>query len=214
MGYHRTGFEVVGVDIRPQAHYPFAFFEADAMTFPLDGFDAIHASPPCQRYSSITKVRGNPESHPDLIEPTRERLLATGLPYVIENVERARPWLREPVTICAAAMGLHLDEDGKRYVLARHRLFETNWWLMVPPCACDRRSANVEVLGVYGGGTRQDTRIRKNLSGGNTNKANRRHAAALMDMPWATRQEMNLAIPPAYTEWIGNQLLRLLQAAA
>jgi DNA (cytosine-5)-methyltransferase 1 len=151
-------------------------------------------------------------AHPALIEPTRDRLIPTGLPYVIENVMRARRELREPVVLCATSLGLGLDEAGKRFVLARHRVFETNWWLMVPPCACDRRSskASVEVLGVYGGGTRQDTRLLKNTKGGNTNRANVRQARLLMDMPWANRREMNLAIPPAYTEWIGRQLLAAL----
>ena len=83
MGYHRAGFEVVGVDIKPQPHYPFEFHQADALTFPLDGFDAIHASPPCQAYSTMTR---KPSDHPDLYAPTRSRLVATGLPYVIENV--------------------------------------------------------------------------------------------------------------------------------
>lgn len=229
-GYHRAGFDVLGVDIRPQPHYPFDFVQADAIdvleglvegkyvlgrdrSYTLEDFAAIHASPPCQRYSSITKIRGNPADHPDLIDPTRRGLRGSGLPYVIENVVGARSELLNPVTICAQSMGLFLDEDGKRYVLARHRLFETNWFLMVPPCACDKKSSTVEVLGVYGGGTRQDTRLRKNTAGGNTNKANTRQARLLMEMPWANRQEMNLAIPPRYTEHIGRALLQELRLA-
>src|SRR5512134_3964137 len=82
MGYHRAGFDVVGVDIKPQPHYPFEFYQADALTYPLDGFDAYHASPPCQRYSTITKYHGKEvtESHPDLLPTTRERLMLAGLP--------------------------------------------------------------------------------------------------------------------------------------
>src|SRR4030043_482980 len=83
MGYHWAGFEVVGVDIEPQPHFPFEFHQADALTYPLDGFDAYHASPPCQGYSVCTPehTKGN---WPKLINPIRERLKATGKPYVIE----------------------------------------------------------------------------------------------------------------------------------
>lgn len=223
-GYQQAGFYVVGVDIRPQSRYcGDEFVQRDALELLrsaidgayrwapdwLDQFDAIHASPPCQHYSSITKVSGRSEDHPDLIGPTRELLVIAGLPYVIENVERARTWLRDPTVICGAACGLSIDDGGRRYRLKRHRLFETNWPLMAPRCACHPSG---EVLGVYGGGTRQDTRKRKNLTGGNTNKANRRQAQALMEMPWATREEMNLAVPPAYTELIGHQLMQHIRA--
>src|SRR3989304_1640190 len=87
MGYHRAGFEVVGVDINPQKHYPFEFHQADAMTYPLDGFDAIHASPPCQHYS-VTKSAPNCDGskHPDLLPSTRARLLKQKAPWVVENV--------------------------------------------------------------------------------------------------------------------------------
>lgn len=107
MGYHRAGFRVVGVDIEPQPHYPFEFHQADALTFPLDGFDAYHASPPCQRYSMITKLHGRAivESHPDLIDPTRYRLKSSGKPYIIENVPQAP--LKDAVTLCGSMFNLH-----------------------------------------------------------------------------------------------------------
>jgi DNA (cytosine-5)-methyltransferase 1 len=89
VGYHRAGFEVVGVDINPQPNYPYEFHQADAMTYPLDGFDAIHASPPCQAHSAMS-VMWNAREHPDLVAATRARLVATGLPYVIENVASSR----------------------------------------------------------------------------------------------------------------------------
>jgi DNA (cytosine-5)-methyltransferase 1 len=211
MGYHLAGFEVVGVDSADQPNYPFVFHRADALAFLDSGwaetFDAIHASPPCPRYSSITRVTGTPEDHPDLIEPVRERLRASGLPYIIENVERSP--LLDPVTVCGVSLGRMVVEDGRMLVLKRHRLFESNVPLLTPPCRC--RRGQDEVLGVYGGGTRQWTR-RGNPSGGSTDKANLRQARALMGMPWASRQEMTQAIPPSYTELLGHQLLAAIQA--
>src|SRR5690348_15884104 len=88
-GYHQAGIEVTGVDIRPQPHYPFTFIQADALTFPLGGFDAIHASPPCQAFSQITCARGDPSAHPDLLTPIRERLAGQSAPSVIEYVPGA-----------------------------------------------------------------------------------------------------------------------------
>src|SRR5690348_4826231 len=115
-GYHRAGFdEIVGVDINPQPHYPFTFIQADALTFPLDGFDAIHASPPCQDFAQtryIVSRRGR--EYPRLIAPTRERLIASGLPWIMENVEGAP--LMNPVTLCGTALGLRVR---------RHRLFRS-----------------------------------------------------------------------------------------
>ena len=87
LDWARAGFDVTGVDVKPQPRFPFAFVQADAMTFPLDGFDAIHASPPCQRYSNAQRLQGN--EHPDLIAPTRARLVASGKPWVMENVRGA-----------------------------------------------------------------------------------------------------------------------------
>ena len=118
MGYHEAGFDVVGVDIDPQPRYPFEFHQADALTFPLDGYDAIHASPPCQAYTQLGKGE-----HPRLIEPIRVRLQSAGVPYVIENVVGAP--LRNPVKLCGSTFGLHVK---------RHRLFETNVPMLVPPC--------------------------------------------------------------------------------
>jgi DNA (cytosine-5)-methyltransferase 1 len=123
MGYHRAGFDVVGVDLAPQPHYPFEFSQSDALAwldYPLTlglRFDAIHASPPCQAYSAMSACRpGLADQYPDLVAPTRELLEATGLPYVIENVPRAP--LRDPVTLCGHMFGLPLY---------RHRLFEANF---------------------------------------------------------------------------------------
>lgn len=132
MGYHRAGFDVVGVDIEPQPHYPFEFVQADALTYPLDGFDAIHASPPCQGYANVTKWTGRQEDHPALIAPMRDRLERTGLPWVIENVRTKE--LRSAIVLCGSQFGLPIR---------RHRYFESNValpWFMEP---CRHRSTDL-----------------------------------------------------------------------
>ena len=176
MGYHRAGFEVVGVDHKPQPHYPFEFHEADAMTFPLDGFDVVHASPPCQRYANVTKWRGDPNRHPAFIACTREHLKRLAVPYVIENVIGAP--LLDPTMLCGTMFGLPI---------IRHRLFESSVPLAEPP-ACN-----------HTGGERPFM-----------HKQERAYADA-MGCEWMTNREGREAIPPAYTEWIGKQLLRHLQ---
>ncbi len=120
-GYHDAGFEVVGVDNKPQPNYPYEFVLADAMTYPLEGYDVIHASPPCQAYSRMRHLPWlRNKTYPLLIEPTRERLQASGTPWVIENVMDAKlpaGWL------CGAMFGLPFY---------RHRAFETSWFWMQP----------------------------------------------------------------------------------
>jgi DNA (cytosine-5)-methyltransferase 1 len=198
MGYHRAGFDVVGVDIRPQPNYPFEFEQADALTFLLEcgpfrgWFDAIHASPPCQAHSSMRHM-WNAGDHPDLVAATRELLRATGLPYVIENVVGAP--LIDPVMICGSSLGLKVR---------RHRLFETNWPLMAPPCAHGGQGVPVGVYGTGGGG--QMTRGVKARGVA--------EARTVMDIDWMTLGELAQAIPPAYTELIGHQLLAHVQAVA
>jgi len=134
MGYHRAGFEVVGVDITPQPHYPFEFHQGDAMTFPLEGFDVIHASPPCQTY-----IRGgtvDKAKHPDLLPSVRYGFEWEGVPYVIENVPGAP--MRPDVILCGSMFGLGIR---------RHRWFESN--VALPPwtLACNH---SLPVTGVYG----------------------------------------------------------------
>ena len=102
MGYHRAGFDVVGVDIAPQPNYcGDEFYQADAMTFDLDGFDAVHASPPCQRFANVTRWRGTPADHPDLLAPMLERLRAQSTPWVVENVPEAVP--RPDLILCGSS---------------------------------------------------------------------------------------------------------------
>jgi DNA (cytosine-5)-methyltransferase 1 len=214
MGYHRAGFDVVGVDIKPQPRFPFEFIRYDLsnpdLAFDLDlaGFDAIHASPPCQAYSQAT-TSVHAHKHPRMIEPIRTLMqgLVDGdglplMPCVIENVERAP--LTGPI-LCGSMFGLMTDE----YELRRHRRFEAvhwEWPSLMPPCAHGQRPI---VAGVYGGGGEDRSKAKRAGSrGGFTPDVETRRA--LMGMPWATQREIGEAIPPAYTEWIGAQLLRAL----
>ncbi|MEU8488427.1 DNA cytosine methyltransferase [Streptomyces sp. NPDC048641] len=126
MGYYLAGFDVVGVDHRPQPNYPFTFHRANALTFPLDGFDLVHASWPCQHFANVTAWRGDQADHPDLLTPGRTRLQASGLPWVMENVPEAP--LRPDYLLCGTQFGLKVR---------RHRSFETSWGGggdLVPPC--------------------------------------------------------------------------------
>lgn len=125
MGYHRAGFDVVGVDIRPQPNYPFEFHRGDALTWPLQGFDAIHASPPCQAYANVTAWRGERVNHPDLLPAVRARLVHCGVPWVIENVDGSP--MTPDFILCGSMFGLKVR---------RHRWFLTSWagFELVPSC--------------------------------------------------------------------------------
>lgn len=207
-GYRRAGFDVIGVDVVLQPRYPFSFHHFDALDYldkwGGDPFDAIHASPPCQSYLNLGAVNrklGRSYEYPNLIAATRERLAATGLPYVIENVADAKPELIDPVRICGTGLNLPLR---------RHRLFESNiaitgiacnhkafsepkYWTGWRPKGEHRLSTVVQVYGNAGG---------------------REHWPTAMGIDWMTAKEMTEAIPPAYTEHIGTQLLAALEVAA
>jgi DNA (cytosine-5)-methyltransferase 1 len=195
MGYHRAGFEIVGVDIKPQKHYPFEFHQADAMTYPLEGFDVIHASPPCQAYSAGSRMRnGYAKEHPRLIEPIRERLKATGLPYIIENVADAP--LIGPLFLCGSIFGL---------AVRRHRGFETNVAMLAPQCSHFLQGV---VVGVYGDHP-EDSVIRKGHPAIRARSIE--HAGEAMAIGWMkTWHEIKESIPPAYTEFIGKHLMEYL----
>ncbi len=184
MGYHRAGFEVVGVDIKPQPHYPFKFIQVDALTYPLDGFDAIHASPPCQAYSMMQNICKNSLNHPDLIKPIRETLIKTGVPYIIENVYKAP--LMASMMLCGTMFGLKI---------IRHRYFECSPNIFSLMTFCDHSN-------VYDPWHKDGTNQRVKLSNA-------------MGIGWfMTRPEVREAIPPAYTEWIGKQLIRYLSVSS
>jgi DNA (cytosine-5)-methyltransferase 1 len=207
VGYERAGFDVVGVDVEFHKDYPFEFHQADALTFPLDGFDAIHASPPCQAYSVLRHAAEKKgKDKPDLVAPTREMLKATGLPYVIENVPGAP--LAYSVELCGSMFGL--GSNGRQ--LRRHRLFECSFPVMQPQC----QHAG-EAIGVYGGGptgrytfgngAKKDYYGRRGGYQGTI--AEKREA---MDIDWMTATDINQAIPPAYTEHIAHYLLAAIRA--
>ena len=226
MGYHRAGFtEIVGVDIKPQPRYPFEFVQTDAMAYPLDGFDAIHASPPCQAFTSLRHMY-NAKPHPDLIEPTRARLEASGKLYVIENVPGAplRAWLM----LCGTMFGLGTGEAELR----RHRYFEMNWTPgLTVPCAHYWRSKVIGVygghgrdrrrsatVGVYGDGNGRDYRKHPKTVGvygkaggrsvrDGTQSFSTEERREAMGIGWMTGAELSEAIPPAYTKFIGDRLL-------
>jgi DNA (cytosine-5)-methyltransferase 1 len=210
-GYHRAGFEVVGVDITPRfaKRYPFEFHAADAIEFVKahgHEFDAIHASPPCQHASAGTRAQDR-SKYPALIEPTRDALIASGKPYVIENVKGAA--LHSPVTLCGSMFNLGTEnEDGVPLRLERHRLFESNTFIWQPQCSHD---LSVQVAGAYGAGPNTLDKARKRRGGYVPNKP---IVAKLLGVDWMTLHGLFQCIPPAYTEYIGRQLLERLQAAA
>ena len=202
MGYHRAGFDIIGVDIEPQPLYPFPMVVADMLDPPfvdLSAFDAIHASPPCQRYSSATASTGNPDDHPDLIGPTRDMLEAVGVPYVIENVEGAP--LRKDLVLCGSMFGLQVR---------RHRVFELGGWTAwgAPSCQHRKQGRTVDVTGHAGGRNQTDR------PGFPIKYYDAEHARELMGMPWSDGKGCTEAIPPAYTEFIGRQLIDQLERSA
>jgi DNA (cytosine-5)-methyltransferase 1 len=203
MGYHRAGFEVMGVDINPQPHFPFKFHQADAMTYPLEGFDAIHASPPCQAYSiASARWRNSGErEYPDLLEPTRQRLVSGSVPYVIENVEGARKRMCSPMRLCGQSFGIGV---------VRHRLFETNWLCLSPvhsPCV---GAVTRDLVSVTGPPGRFYRAVTVAGHGGNSRSFKLSTWREAMGIDWMTRDELTQAIPPAYTEYIGKQLMAAL----
>jgi DNA (cytosine-5)-methyltransferase 1 len=201
MGYYRAGFDVVGVDNRPQPRYPFEFHQADALTFPLDGFDAVHASPPCQDHSQIAPFAGQHHGTGWMLQAITDRLAETGLPYVVENVEGAD--MPGSFVICGRAMGIAR--------LRRHRRFAVNFPMMVPPCTCGRHS---ETIGVYGDIRLNDRRTTGKHLPYPRVRAGLQTARDLIGAPWMNAAELSQAIPPAYTEHIGGFLLDHLKAAA
>ena len=184
MGLHRAGFEVVGFDIKPQPNYPFEFHQQDAFVVDLSSFDAVWASPPCQRYSGMTL---KPSSHPDLYVPTRQMLSESQKPYIIENVIGA-PY-QSGIILCGSMFNLRVQ---------RHRNFETSWLMFRPQCRHQEQGRPITVTG-RGGGVYK-----------HSNKGIRSEWPAVMGMPWATPTECTQAIPPAYSEYIGNSLMAVL----
>ena len=188
VGYSLAGFDVVGVDINPQPKYPFRFYQADALSFDLSGFDAVHASPPCQRYSFLTP-EVNRGDHPDLIVRVRGMLVASGLPYVIENVAGAKRELFDPVMLCGSMFGLRTR---------RHRFFECSF-AVVAPCVCDHSVMPLLVTTA----SKASRALRTSLGVKPKSVTN---APLAYGINWMDFNGLKEAIPPAYTEYIGKQL--------
>jgi DNA (cytosine-5)-methyltransferase 1 len=198
-GYRRAGFEVTGVDIDPQPRYKAGrFVQADALAYVAQYgwmYDAIHASPPCQAHSDALRLAGkNAKQHIDLIPQTRFWLRALGVPYVIENVEGARKSLIDPITLCGASF------DLKVY---RHRLFESNVFLLPPyhrphNDKCPPAGRGKSPKGFF------------SLTSGGITGVSQSERFAAMGIDWMTNAELQQAIPPAFTEFIGKQLVTYL----
>ncbi|MGW4395532.1 DNA methylase [Amycolatopsis nivea] len=206
LGYHQAGFDVTGVDLAPQPSYPFTFHQGDAIAFIRahgHEFDLIALSPPCQHYSPLNAY--NHHDYPDLIAPARDAVLATGRPYVIENVEAARPELRDPILLCGPMFGLNLY---------RHRLFESNLPITAP------EHAPHGPLCVRNGYLPTPERPYMSIHGGRHSRAWQHRACHEMGLPHLAEtgdikrgiREISEAIPPAYTRHLGAQLLDHLAA--
>lgn len=193
MGYHRAGFEVTGVDIEFQKNYPFEFIQADAIEYVKQYghlYDAIHASPPCQKYQKLNKSKHS--LHPDLIIPTRIALKKTGKPYSLENVPDARHLLESPVMLCGTMFGLNIQ---------RHRYFELypEFCFMTYPCKHDSPE-----LVLISGCSRRKGQKRIEYSKNEKVKA--------IQIDWMSVNELDQAIPPAYTEFIGSYFINYLNS--
>lgn len=232
VGYARAGFDVIGVDVDSNAlaEYPFPCIRADAMdvlngrplddgglfpptrdvelqpdgTLDLTRFDVIHASPPCQEYSLSRNEQGR--RYPRLVEPLLEWFATWTRVWVVENVPGAP--LPDPLLLCGTEWPQlrAIDTDGRAVRLRRHRLFASNVELRRrASCACEGRL----IGGVYGGGSEDRTRRRNPTGGGYTpDLAVRR---ALMGIDWITGyQTLAEAIPPAYTEHVGRQIIEAI----
>ncbi len=210
-----AGFDVTGVDIEPQPNYPYRFMRADAVSLVpefLRLFDFIWASPPCQRYSAMTKRWGHRnKKHPDLVGPVREMLKSSGVPYVIENVMGSP--LENAVMLCGSMFGLQTKQGSQ---LRRHRLFEASFPIKQLKCQHNDGSA----IGVYGGGQHPQRRIPATIgvyghAGGSSKRDNldmacfttqaRRDA---MGIQWMSGKELSQAVPPAYAHYIATEFLR------
>lgn len=188
MGYSRAGFDVTGVDIKPQKNYPFPFVQADALEYLAQHgheYDVIHASPPCQAYAGVTAWRGDRSKHPDLIAATQAGIRTLNVPYVIENVPDARRYLRTPFMLCGSAFGLRVRS---------HRYFESPLLPLSLQAPCQHRADDLS----------RD-------HGAKQTEAEYRDA---LGCEWMTVHEARQAIPPAYTSFIGSLLLAQMQDAA
>jgi DNA (cytosine-5)-methyltransferase 1 len=188
VGYARAGFEVVGVDLNEQPGYPFEFWHMSAMAInyeQLDLFDAIHASPPCQNYTTITAAaRKRGKVYPDIYREVKTMLVASGKPYIIENVPGSPA---KGIGLCGTMFGLGVF---------RHRLFESNIPLVLPdqPCTCKSKRIGDEYVTVAGDSSTKIAGLKA------------------MGIDWMPlKRQLVEAMPPAYGEFIGRQLMSYLE---
>jgi DNA (cytosine-5)-methyltransferase 1 len=221
-GLVRAGFDVLGVDIRPQPRYPIArgasFIKMDALKFPelfpemMLAASLIWASPPCQAHTAL-KTMHNAREHADLIPATRAMLRASGVPYIIENVVGAP--LIDPIMLCGTSFGLGVDDAELR----RHRIFETSFPVLAPQCQHGLRSST---LGVYGGHIRNRRRRTIGVYGEGFRDSRRKTDRGVPDfskedgqlamrIDWMSVAEMSQAIPPAYAEFLGKAAMALMK---
>lgn len=197
MGYHWAGFDVVGFDAKPQPHYPFPFRQVDLTKVDIadlllsGGFAAAHGSPPCQKFTAYRRRKDHVGEYPNLIPQTREALVNTGLPYVIENVPGAP--LRSPIVLCGSSFGLDIR---------RHRLFESNLPIAGLPCAHEWQTPRFPPA-------TNRTNLRRTVEVGVWRIPLEVQQKA-MGIDWMELHELTLAIPPAYTRFLGEQVLRHL----
>lgn len=195
MGYHLAGFEVTGIDVKHGKRYPFTYKRMSVLDLTpgdLQAFDFIHASPPCQTFSITKNLRiaqGKSTDKLDLLEPTRKLLIESNKPYVIENVKGAP--LINPVQLCGSSFGLKVR---------RHRLFESN--LPIKGSQCDHKSQGRPV-GVYGS-------MKDEIPNGGKTAESLAEGQLAMGIDWMLWGELVEAIPPIYTQYIGQQVKELL----
>lgn len=206
-GYDDAGFNVVGVDIESQPNYPFACHRMDARDVLRNAslmrdFAAVHASPPCQAnlkgLAAVNRGLGRESVHVDLVPEIRALLIATGLPYVIEQPEQGARMIR-PVRCCGSSFGLPIR---------RHRQFESNVPLVAPPCNHRWQTEKKYWTGWMKNGERQRATVVQVYGNG----ADRHEWGPALGIDWMTHDELTQAIPPAYTEFLGRQLLAHIQS--
>lgn len=206
MGYHMAGFEVEGLDIDPQPNYPFRFFQGDALTINprkiRRRYQAVVASPPCLGYTTLA-ARYPHINHDKLIPATRDLLEEIGLPYIIENVENAKKELIDPIRLCGSSFGLRVR---------RHRLFEASFAIDPPACNHqwqDRHKPYEIYMTAARGGSRWSGAMPVHGAGLQLRERDDWYRASVaMGIDWMTRPELNQAIPPAYTHYLGRKLMK------
>lgn len=213
MGIDRAGFEVICVDSNPKVakRNPFRLVLADAIDDFRELVDefrpaVVGGAPPCQGYSGLRFRTG--KQYPRLIAPFRELAQSTGLPYVIENVEDARPHLIDPITICGAMLDPVPEVDG--LLFARHRLFESNAPIEAPAPSCDHTGWRA-LINVHGGGGQREVPNPGGPRNVRGNKATAAEARMLTGNDWMSVDGLNESIPWRYGEIVAEQIMRQIR---